>query len=78
MTPSCGPDSQAESSHAMTKANIPHQAAGLFTIPNLLIEEPYATSGIRVLMLRQTNHEKILHGKRSSRLVLHGRQLGRA
>jgi hypothetical protein len=77
-TPSCGPEAQAESSHAITKANIPHDLAHLFTEPNLLIEQPDATSGIRVLMLRQTSHEKILHGKRSSRLVLHGRQLGRA
>jgi hypothetical protein len=30
------------------------------------------------LMLKQMIHEKILRGKRSSLLVLHGRQLGRA
>ena len=77
-TPFWGSEAQAESNHAITKANIPHHVAHLFTKPNLLIEEPGATSGIRVLILRQTSHEKILHGKRSSRLVLHGRQLGRA
>ena len=77
-TPSSGEEAQAERSHAITKASIPHQAACLFTKPNLLIAERDATSGLRALMLKQRRHEKILRGKKSSRLVLHGRQLGRA
>jgi hypothetical protein len=77
-TPSCGDEAQAESSHAIATPSIPHHTACLFTTPNVLIEEPDATSGIRGLMLKERRHEKILHGKRSSRLVLHGRQLGRA
>ena len=77
-TPSWGDEAQAESSHAITKASIPHHAARLFTKPNLLITEPDATSGTRGLMPKERCHEKILRGKRSSRLVLHGRQLGRA
>jgi hypothetical protein len=32
----------------------------------------------RPLLLKQMRREKILRGKKSSRLVLHGRQLGRA
>src|SRR5258705_5905370 len=77
-TPSWGDEAQAESSHAITKARIPHDAAPLFTKPNLLIAGPAATSEIRGLMPKEVRHEKILRGKRSSRLVLHGRQLGRA
>ena len=77
-TPSWGDEAQAESSHASTKTSIPHHAERLFTKPNLLIAEPDATSGIRGLMPKERRHEKILRGKRSSRLVLHGRQLGRA
>ena len=77
-TPSWGDEAQAESSHETIKARIPHHAVRLFTKPNLLIEEPDATSAIRGLMLKETSHEKILRGKRSSPLVLHGRQLGRA
>jgi hypothetical protein len=76
--PSWGDEAQAESSHAITKARIPHDAAPLFTKPNLLIAGPPATSEIRGLMPKESHHEKILRGKRSSRLVLHGRQLGRA
>ncbi len=45
--PSWGDEAQAESSHAITNANIPHQAAPLFTKPNLRITEPNATSGSR-------------------------------
>ena len=77
-TPSWGDEAQAESSHAITKASIPNHADRLFTKPNLLITEPDATSGTRGLMPKERRHEKILRGKRSSRLVLHGRQLGRA
>jgi hypothetical protein len=77
-TPSWGDEAQAESSHASTKTSIPHHAERLFTKPNLLIAEPAATSEIRGLMLKERRHEKLLRGKRSSRLVLHGRQLGRA
>jgi hypothetical protein len=77
-TPSWGDEAQAESSHPITKASIPHHAACLFTKANLLIEEPDATSGIGGFMLEEVRDEKILRGKRSSRLVLHGRQLGRA
>jgi hypothetical protein len=43
-TPSWGDEAQAESSHAITKAIIPHHAERLFTKPNLLIAEPDATS----------------------------------
>jgi len=77
-TPSWRDEAQAESSHPITKASIPHHAERLFTKPNLLITGPDATSVIRGLMLKEMRHEKILRGKRSSRLVLHGRQLGRA
>lgn len=77
-TPSWGDEAQAESSHAITKPSIAHPTACLFTKPNLLITEPDATSGTRGLMVKEMRHEKILRGKRSSRLVLHGRQLGRA
>ena len=77
-TPSWGDEAQAESSHATTKTNIPHNAERFFTKSNLAMVEPHATSGIRGLMPKETRHEKILRGKRSSRLVLHGRQLGRA
>jgi hypothetical protein len=77
-TPSSGEEAQAESSHAITKASIAQDAARLFTKPNLLMAEPDATGGIRGLMLKEMRHEKILRRKRSSRLVLHGRQLGRA
>ena len=45
--PSWGDEAQAQSSHAITKARIPHDAAPLFTKPNLLIAEPAATSEIR-------------------------------
>jgi len=76
-TPSWRDEAQAESSHAITKASIPSHAAALFTKPNLAITEPDANSGIRGLMSK-SRHEKVLRGKRSSRLVLHGRQLGRA
>ena len=77
-TPSWGDEAQAESSHASTKTSIPHHAERLFTKPNLLIAEPAATSENSGLMPKENRHEKILRGKRSSRLVLHGRQLGRA
>jgi len=70
-------DAQPESSHAITKANIPHHAVSLFTKPNLRITEPDATVGTRV-DAKESRHEKILRENRSSRLVLHGRQLGRA
>jgi hypothetical protein len=43
-TPSWGDEAQAESSHAITKARIPHDAERLFTKPSLLITEPAATS----------------------------------
>jgi hypothetical protein len=43
-TPSWRDEAQAESSHAVTKARIPHDAAPLFTKPNLLIAGPAATS----------------------------------
>ena len=76
--PSWGDEAQAQSSHAITKARIPHDAAPLFTKPNLLIAGPAATSENCGLMPKESRHEKILRGKRSSRLVLHGRQLGRA
>ena len=46
-TPSWGDEAQAESSHVSTKARIPHDAAPLFTKPNLPIAEPAATSEIR-------------------------------
>jgi hypothetical protein len=77
-TPSSGEEAQAESSHATANTRIPHHAEHLFTKPNLLIAQRVATSGIRPLMLKQVRREKLLRGKRSSRLVLHGRQLGRA
>ena len=77
-TPSWDDEAQAESSHASTKARIPHDAAPLFTKPNLLIAGPAATGEIRGLMPKERRNEKLLRGKRSSRLVLHGRQLGRA
>ena len=77
-TPSWGDEAQANRSHAITKASTPPHAARLFTKPNLLSTEPDATSGIRALMPKERRHEKILREKRSSRLVLHGRQLGRA
>ena len=77
-TPSWGDEAQAESSHAITKPSVPHRTERLFTNPNLLITEPDATSEMRGLMLKEGRHEKILRGTRSSRLVLHGRQLGRA
>jgi hypothetical protein len=77
-TPSWGDEAQAESSHAIVNARIPHHAERLFTKPNLLIAEPAATSEIRELMPKEGSHEKLLRGNRSSRLVLHGRQLGRA
>src|SRR5206468_10457416 len=77
-TPSSVDEAQAESRHAIAKASIPRHAARLFTKPNLLITEPDATTGTRRLMPKEGRHEKILRGTRSSRLVLHGRQLGRA
>ena len=52
-TPSSGADAQAESTHAITKASIPHHAACLFTKPNLLIAEVDATSGARGLTLKK-------------------------
>jgi hypothetical protein len=45
MTPSCGPEAQAESSHAIANASNPHHEACLFTKANLLIEELDATNG---------------------------------
>jgi len=77
-TPFWGSEAQAESSHVIIKASIPHHAARLLTKRNLLIEKPDATTGIRASMLNETSREKILRGQRSSPLVLHGRQLGRA
>src|ERR1700675_979545 len=59
-TPSWGDEAQAESSHAITKARIPHDAAPLFTKPNLAMVEPHATSGIRGLMPKESRHEKFL------------------
>src|SRR4029453_3893986 len=47
-TPSWDDEAQAESSHPITKASIPHHAACLFTKPNLLIIGPDATRGTRV------------------------------
>ena len=44
-TPSWGDDAQAESSHAITIASMPHHPERLFTKPNLLITGPDATSG---------------------------------
>jgi hypothetical protein len=76
-TPSWRDEAQAESSHAITKASIPNHAAPLFTDPNLPITELDANNGTRGLVSK-SRHEKVLRGKRSSRLVLHGRQLGRA
>jgi hypothetical protein len=76
-TPSWRDEAQAESSHAITKASIPNHAAPLFTKPNLPTTAADANRGIRGLMSK-SGHEKVLRGKRSSRLVLHGRQLGRA
>jgi hypothetical protein len=52
-TPSWDDEAQAESSHAITKARIPHDAAPLFTKPNLLIAEPAATSEIRGLIQKK-------------------------
>src|ERR1700747_1684692 len=52
-TPSCGDEAQAENSHAITKASIPHHAARLFTKPNLLITEVDATSGTQDLTLKK-------------------------
>jgi len=78
MVPSWGDEAQAKSSHAVTKASAPQSAARLFTKPNLLITQADATRGTQALTAKESCHEKILHGKRSSRLVLHGRQLGRA
>jgi len=72
-TPSSGDDAQAESSHAITKASIPHHAERLFTKPNLLMAERDATRGIRRLMLKEVHHEKVLREMGSSRLLLHGR-----
>jgi hypothetical protein len=46
-TPSSRDEAQAESSHAITKAIIPHHAATLFTKSNLLITESEATSETR-------------------------------
>jgi hypothetical protein len=77
-TPSWDDEAQAESSDPITKASIPHHRACLFTKRNLLIEEFDATNGIRLLMLNEKNREKILREKRSSPLVPHGLQLGRA
>jgi hypothetical protein len=77
-TPSWRDEAQAESSHAITKATIPHHAAPLFTKLNLLITELDANNGTRGLTPKEKCLEKILRGNRSSRLVLHGRQLGRA
>jgi hypothetical protein len=77
-TPSWGDDAQPEKSHVTTKTSIPYDAERLFTKPNLPIAEPDATSGIRRLMLKEMPQEKILREMGSSRLVLHGRQLGRA
>jgi len=59
-TPSWGDEAQAESSHAITKARIPHDAERLFTKPNLLIAEPAATSEIHGLIPKENRHEKIL------------------
>ena len=59
-TPSWGDEAQAESSHATTKANIPHNAERFFTKSNLAMVEPHATSGSRELMPKETRHEKIL------------------
>jgi hypothetical protein len=57
-TPSWGDEAQAESSHAITKARIPHDAAPLFTKPNLLIAGPPATSEIRGLMPKKATTKK--------------------
>jgi hypothetical protein len=62
-TPSWGDETQAESSHAITKTSIPHHAERLFTKPNLLIAEPAATSESRGLMLKERRNEKLLRGQ---------------
>ena len=71
-------EAQAESTETIIKASIPHQAEHLFTEPNLLITAGDATSAIPRIDAKEMRHEKILRGKRSSPLVQHGRQLGRA
>src|SRR5206468_10765425 len=59
-TPSWGDEAQAESSHAITKATLPHDATPLFTKPNLLIAGSAATSEIRGLTPKERRHEKLL------------------
>ena len=57
-TPSWGDEAQAESSNAITKARLPHDAATVFTKLNLLIEGPAATSEIRGLMPKERATKK--------------------
>jgi hypothetical protein len=77
-TPSCWGEAQAEIRHAIAKAMTPQIAADFFTKLNLLITGRDATADPETVMLKEGRHEKILREMRSSRLVLHGRQLGRA
>ncbi|MGE5214526.1 MAG: hypothetical protein ACM3NN_12645 [Nitrospirota bacterium] len=66
-TPSSGDEAQAESSHAITKPSIPHQAERLFTEPNLLIAAADATTAIRGRVIEEMRDEKFC-AEREARL----------
>jgi hypothetical protein len=77
-TPVSESDEQQASSHPTVKQSIAQHAARLFTNRNLLIEHRGATRVNLRVDDGKSSREKILRRKRSSRLVQHGRQLGRA
>jgi hypothetical protein len=71
-------EAQAEIRHAIAKAKTPQITARFFTKLNVLIAKPDATSRTWDGDSEENRHEKILREIGSSRLVLYGRQLGRA
>ena len=78
-TPSSWDEAHPENRDAISTARIAHSRAAFFTETNVLIAEPAATPiGRRATWPQESPQEKILRVKRSSRLVLHGRRLGRA
>jgi len=78
-TPSWGEEAQAESRHAISKASTADKAACFVTGANLLLAKLDATGGAGGIDYEKaTRQEKILRRNGSSRLVQHGRQLGRA
>jgi hypothetical protein len=77
-TPCSWGEAQAEIRHVVAKAMTAQIGADFFTKLKVLITGSDATADREMVMWKEGRHEKILREMRSSRLVPHGRQLGRA